>query len=343
MMSLKWRLSLQVSLAAVAVVAGGTAAVYLGVPRWLTAVLCALLMLVVAYAIVFAALRPLVRMARQMEQLTADHIDQRLPHRQANDELAHLGAAFNALLERLETAFTSQKMFVANVSHELRTPLATLIATLDLARQRERQPAQYREAISLALDDAWRMSQLIDELLDLAKADYQQDQVAMEDVRLDELLVDVREHLLRAYPAFNVELLFANDAADDAADDDRNDAAYDDRCLTVHANVYLLRIAFHNLMENNCKYSSNHTSMVQISYYGEWSIVSLSDSGYGMTPDEASHLYQLFYRGQRARKAEGSGIGMTLVEKIVAMHHGQISVRTQEGEGTTFLIRLRHI
>lgn len=131
-------------------------------------------------------------------------------------------------------------MFVSNVSHELRTPMAALSAELDLAVQKERSPEQYQNAIHNALQDSQRVIKLIDGLLNLAKADYEPEQIKREEIRLDELLLDARELVLRAHPDFHVELVFEQEAEDD-------------KVLTVIGNSYLLTTAFVNLIENNCK------------------------------------------------------------------------------------------
>ncbi len=224
-----------------------------------------------------------------------------------------------------------EQMFIGNVSHELRTPLATLIGSLDLALQRERTVAYYQETIAESLQNAWQMSRLIDGLLDLAKADYSKGQVKTERIRLDELLIDVRETILKQHPDYQIELLFGNEEADD------------DSSITVLGNAYLLRIAFSNLIENNCKYSANKTSFVQISFWDKWCTVFFSDNGRGMNEQEQEKLFDLFYRGEQSKDVEGSGIGMTLVQKIILLHQGEITVRSMKGEGTTFLIQFLHV
>lgn len=256
--------------------------------------------------------------------------DRRLPVKNAKDELGELALAFNALLSRLETSFNAQKTFVSNVSHELRTPLAALIAELDLALQKERNEEEYRKAIHHALQDAARMTKLIDGLLNLAKADYRQEQIKMEAIRLDELLLDVRALLLRAHPDYRIELLFEREEDDD-------------RMITVEGNLYLLTIAISNLIENNCKYSEDHTSCVHISYWDEWAILRFSDSGSGMSEEELHNLFTLFYRGEQESMAEGHGIGMALAQKIVQLHHGEIAAHSEPGQGTTFIVELPHI
>lgn len=155
---------------------------------------------VVGYILAKSTLKPIRSIVKEAENITASHIDKRLPVKNEQDELGELCIAFNNLLERLEKSFNSQKMFVSNVSHELRTPMASLTAELDLALLKERTAEQYQSAIDNALQDAHRIIKLIDGLLNLAKADYQSEQIKMEEVRLDELLLDARELVLKAHP-----------------------------------------------------------------------------------------------------------------------------------------------
>ncbi len=289
------------------------------------------LLFVSGYILARASLKPIRDIVRETETITAHHIDRRLPVKNEKDELGELSTTFNALLERLEASFNSQKMFVSNVSHEMRTPLAALIAELDLALQKERTGEQYRKAMQNALQDAGRMNKLIDGLLNLAKADYQKEQIKMQEIRLDELLLDVREFILRAHPDYHIELLFEQEDADD------------DNLITVQGNLYLLNIAFSNLIENNCKYSADKSSFIQISFWDKWTIVRLSDDGIGMSETDKQNLFTLFYRGDQENKVTGHGIGMALAQKIIHLHQGNITVHSEYGKGTTFVIELPHI
>lgn len=289
------------------------------------------LLFVSGYILARASLKPIRDIVREAETITAHHIDRRLPVKNGKDELGELSTTFNALLERLEASFNSQKMFVSNVSHEMRTPLAALIAELDLALQKERTSEQYRKAMQNALQDAGRMNKLIDGLLNLAKADYQKEQIKMQEIRLDELLLDVREFILRAHPDYHIELLFEQEDADD------------DNLITVQGNLYLLNIAFSNLIENNCKYSADKSSFIQISFWDKWTIVRLSDDGIGMSETDKQNLFTLFYRGDQENKVTGHGIGMALAQKIIHLHQGNITVHSEYGKGTTFVIELPHI
>ena len=285
---------------------------------------------VVGYILAKSTLKPIRSIVKEAENITASHIDKRLLVKNEQDELGELCITFNNLLERLEKSFNSQKMFVSNVSHELRTPMAALTAELDLALLKERTAEQYQSAISNALQDAHRIIKLIDGLLNLAKADYQSEQIKMEEVRLDELLLDARELVLKAHPEYHVELVFDQEAEND-------------NVLTVVGNNYLLTTAFVNLIENNCKYSSNRSSFVLISFWEQSAVIRLSDNGVGISDKDKENLFRLFYRGENKAFASGHGIGMTLTQKIIHLHKGELTVSSHQGEGTTFVVKLPHI
>lgn len=287
-------------------------------------------LVVVGYILSRSTLKPIRNIVKEAEKITASHIDKRLPVKNEQDELGELSTTFNALLERLEKSFNLQKMFVSNVSHELRTPMAALTAELDLALLKERSSEQYQMAIGNALQDSRRIVNLIDGLLNLAKADYQSEQITMEEVRLDELLLDARELVLKAHPDYHIELVFEQEAEED-------------NVLTIIGNSYLLTTAFVNLIENNCKYSSNRASSVLIAYWEQWAIIRLSDNGVGMSDTDKENLFKLFYRGENKHIAPGNGIGMALTQKIIHLHKGELTVSSHKDEGTTFVVKLPHI
>lgn len=290
-----------------------------------------LLLFAAGYFLARSALKPIRDIVDEAGSITGSKLDKRLPVRNRRDELGELSTAFNELLDRLEASFDAQKQFVSNVSHELRTPLAALTLSLDVALQKERTARQYEAAIGDALSDAHRMARLVDGLLNLARADYGKGEIKMEDIRLDELLLDVRTCILKAHPDYKVSLLFDQDEDND------------DRLITVRGNRYLLNIAFANLIENNCKYAADRSSTVQIAYWDKWVTVRLSDNGVGMSAAERAHLFTLFYRGRQQAGVEGYGIGMALSRKILLLHSGRIAVHSAPGEGTTFVVQLPHV
>ena len=210
----------------------------------------------------------------------------------------------------IERALTSQKMFASNVSHELRTPLAAIMGELGLALQKERTPAEYQSRIQRALGDASRMSDTIIGLLNLARAEYDASQIKMEPIRIDELLMDVTEEMLRAKQEYHTNIGFA-------------DEPESDDCLSVTANRYLLALAIRNLIENNCKYSSDHTCNILIHTKSSLS-TTFSDQGQGMSSIEQENLFRPFYRGNNT--SSGHGIGMALVSRIVKLHRFSVSI-----------------
>lgn len=289
------------------------------------------LLVAVGYILARLALKPVKGIAETAGRITEAHLDQRLPVRKENDELDELSMAFNALLERLENSFALQKNFVSNVSHEIKTPLAAIIAELDLVLQKEREPEQYKNAIKNALNDAHGMTQLTEGLLNLARADYRPDKIKHEEIRIDELLLDVVETLFRGHPDYHMEIILALDNEDD------------ERLVTVTGNRYLLSVALSNLIDNNCKYSDNHTSIIQISTSDDNVVIRFSDTGKGMTENERDRIFNLFFRGEDSRNVKGYGIGMTLALKIIRLHHGSLEVLSYPGEGTTFMVSLPHL
>lgn len=288
------------------------------------------LLVVAGYVLAKAALSPVRSIADEAEKITAGNIDRRLPVASGSDELGELAMTFNRLLQRLDAAFSSQKMFVSNVSHELKTPMAALMAELELALSRHRTPEQYEQAIRNVLGDAGKMTKLVDGLLDMARADCSPDRIKMEEVRADELLMDARDSVLKGDRGYSVDIIFESEADDDSV-------------LTLTGNSHLLATAFVNLMENNCKYSSDSSSVVSISHYRGMCVLRFSDKGPGIPEEERDKIFIPFYRGSSAGKVKGHGIGLALARKIVQLHGGTIEVFSKTGEGTTFVVRLPHV
>ena len=264
------------------------------------------------------------------EEITAMEISKRLPINNEKDELGELSIAFNQTLDRLEKAFNSQKMFVSNVSHELRTPMAALVAEMELTLMKERSPKEYQTAINNMLNDSHRIIKLVQGLLDMAKTDYLPEQIKKKETRLDELLLDARSIVLKANPQYSVKIIFEQETDDDSF-------------ITVMGNSYLLTTAFRNLIENNCKFSKDYSSIVQISYWEQNAIIRFSDNGIGISKNDANNIFIPFYRGENKDFAKGIGIGMALVKKIIDIHNGTIEVNSVKNEGTTFIISIPHI
>jgi len=285
---------------------------------------------IIGYLMARSTLKPVSKIVKQVEEITASNLSKRVEIDNQKDEIGELAATFNNTLDRLEQSFDSQKMFMSNVSHELRTPMAALIAELELSLHKERSNEDYKKVVENALIDAHKIEKLSNGLMDLAKASYNTNQIRMTPVRLDETLLDASATVMKARSDYNVDLIFGDDTDDD-------------RMVTIHGNEYLLRTAFINLMENNCKFSHNHSSTVQISFSDSRVFVRFSDTGIGISHEDLELIFKPFYRGENHHFSTGNGIGMTLAERIVKLHGGTISVSSQQGEGTVFTLTFEHI
>lgn len=286
--------------------------------------------LLVSRFLAHQSLKPISSVVSGVEEITATNLDSRLDEGNSKDEIAVLSITFNRMLDRLEHSFEAQKQFVVNISHELRTPLAAIIAELDLARLRSRSADDYREAIDRARNDAGRLARLTSLLLDLAKASYDRTEIAMHDVRIDEVLIDASGSIHRNDPEADVNAVYDGEIEDD-------------REITVRGNHYLLSTAFSNIMENGCKYSADRSVDVHISAVDGTVTVRFVDNGVGIPPDDVPHIFTPFFRGSNTKPAHGSGIGLSLTHRIIALHGGSITFESRLNEGTTFIVTLPNI
>jgi signal transduction histidine kinase len=276
------------------------------------------------------ALQPVSQMVDKVEEITASHLDLRIGEGRGKDEIAELAITFNRMLDRLENSFEAQRQFVSNISHELRTPLATIIGELEIAAKKGRTPAEYEELTRLILLDARRLVKLSNGLLDLAKASYDKAEIAFREVRLDELLLDTRQAVLKSNPDYGVNIIFEREIEEDDF-------------ISVQGNEYLLKVACINLIENGCKFSDDRQSTVAISFHAKNVILRFSDTGIGISPEDIANIFTPFYRGANKKYAEGHGIGLSLTSKIIHLHQGSLSVASRVTEGTTFTVELPHL
>jgi signal transduction histidine kinase len=274
------------------------------------------------------ALAPVSKMVEKVGEISANRLDLRIDTGTSRDEISELARTFNQMLARLESSFEAQRQFVSNISHELRTPLAAIIAELEISALKGRTVDEYRETIRLILQDAHRLSRLSNDLLDLAKASYDQSGIHFRPVRLDEVLLDARQSILRANGGYRVDIRYEKEPEEGDG-------------VVIRGNEYLLKVAFINLIENACKFSDDHRCVVTISFGAGKTVLRFADDGIGIPEADVEYVFTPFYRGQNKKHAPGNGIGLSLTQKIVALHHGTIAVESRVGEGTTFTVELR--
>jgi signal transduction histidine kinase len=284
----------------------------------------------VGYFLATKSLQPVASMVDKIRRITATNLDLRVDEGNRRDEIASLAITFNEMLDSIERSFDAQKQFVSNISHELRTPLTAMLTELQLTLSKERTNEEYKQASAHFVADTQKLIRLTKNLLDFAKANYDKAEIAFREVRLDELILDARNEVLHNKPEYKVDIAFEKEIEDDDF-------------LSVQGNEYLLKTAFINLMENSCKFSENKLATVTISYDPAQTILRFSDTGIGIDASELTHIFTPFYRGNNRTHAAGSGIGLSLTQKIIHLHKGDLSVTSEVGKGTTFSIQLPHL
>ncbi len=276
------------------------------------------------------ALKPIARINQEVSAISGRDFKRKISTGNNRDEIAQLATNFNQMLSRIDQAFEMQRSFVSNASHELRTPLAAIKSEIQVALEKERGPEEYREILHSLDQDNQRMIQLINGLLQLAKSEQGDAQLMHKLVRIDEVLFEVQEELLNQREDFNVFIDF-----EEIVEEDEN--------LTVLGNKPLLKTLFTNLFENACKYSANRTAEVRIKFNKVNVIISIRDTGLGISKEDQERVFEPFYRTASAANYKGHGIGLSICKRIADIHKGKIVVRSEVGVGSNFVVVLPHI
>src|SRR6476661_730979 len=269
------------------------------------------------------ALAPIAALNDQVDRLNAQDLHRRVDagrlRDSEQDDLARLARTFNRLLARLEESFASQRTFVSNASHELRTPLTASIGELQVLLTRERQPEAYREGVASVLAELQQLKDLINNLLDMAQADGAL--TGKEDIRLDELLLEVRE----AQPPAQRKRLHVDlsELPDDAA------------VLEIKGHRALLVRAVSNLVDNALKYSApDQLVRMSLRCTARSCRLQVADTGVCILPADLPRVFQPFFRADSARGVVGHGVGLPLAKRIAELHGGTLSLQSEPGRGT---------
>ncbi len=279
-----------------------------------------------SYWLAKPAFRPIHRLTRTARDIKAGDLHRRVPVPKARDEVHDLALTLNEMIGRLNQAFTQQRRFVADASHELRTPVTVIRSVTDVALA---QPLSLEEYFAVLRDvnaEAERLSQLINVLLALARADEGQVQLDREPVRLDLLAFDV---------ALTIEPLAVERGI--TLQVEKLEPA------TVMGDTARLIQAMMGLVDNALTYTNaggTVTLSVEVSNTSAYFIVC--DTGIGIAPQDAAHIFERFYRADpaRSRAAGGSELSLALVDWVVSAHNGSIAVESQPGLGSTFKVAL---
>lgn len=276
------------------------------------------------------ALRPVRDITQSAGQIEASNLSGRLPVT-GRDEFSLLAATFNAMLERLETAFArleqsfqQQRRFTADASHELRTPLTIIKANTSLALSGERTPEQYRHALAAADKAADRMNRIVQDLLLLARTDAAPWEARLAPTPLADVLEEAAEPLQTpAHPAITLDL---------PADP-----------LLVMGDQHALLRLFTNLLENAVRHTPQGGKItITATATEQFATVAVTDTGEGIAPEHLPHLTERFYRvdAARAREGGGTGLGLAICQSIVDAHGGSLAIASTVGQGTAVTVTI---
>lgn len=272
-------------------------------------------------------LKPITNVIRDVGSIGYGNLHKRLSEGNGKDEIAQLTQTFNTMLDRLEASISIQRQFVSNASHELRTPLTAISGQLEVLLLKDRTTEEYKASVASILEDIKGLNRTSNRLLLLAQASAENAEAAFISVRVDDMLWQAETELRRRRPEYKVNIEFEGNFDDE-------------RALTIRGNDQLIKTTFLNLMDNACKFSKDHQVTVVLTVIPKKLKISFSDNGMGIRPEDIDHIFEPFYRSNEAITVKGHGIGLSLVDRVVSLHKGSISVDSTLDVGSTFTIVL---
>ncbi|MGP3921055.1 sensor histidine kinase [Nonomuraea sp. 10N515B] len=265
------------------------------------------------------ATAPIIELTRAVDDLAAGHRDRRAAV-VSRDEIGRLATAFNTMADRVEKEDELRRLFAADVAHELRTPLAIQRSQIEAIQDGIAEPTS--EVINSLHEETLRLSRLVADLETLASADAATFTLDRRPLALDALVEETVAGLAGQFTEAGIAL--------------RTDLAE----VRVDGDAVRLRQVVTNLLTNALKFvPAGGTATITLRRVSGQAELSIADTGIGIPDDEIPHVFDRFFRGHAAR-AKGSGIGLAVVAELVAAHHGQVSVDSRAGCGTTFTVVL---
>jgi signal transduction histidine kinase len=270
-------------------------------------------------------LRPISKIVSQVSEITEINMNRRLDEGNQKDELSKLSQTFNRMLERLQAAFLSQRNFIANASHEIKTPLTIMTSEIDVSLLQPRNPEYYLNVLRSVRRGLRDLDALTTQLLLLAQTSASQPKTNFSLFRIDDALWETKEELSKAFPSYKIDIDFDLDIDPDA--------------LLMEGDEQLVKVAILNLMDNGCKYSDDHRTAIRLEMRDDnFLTLRFGNVGRGIDADQVDKIFEPFVRGRNNSSVKGTGIGLSLVSRIVNLHQGTIAVKSVPGEITEFVV-----
>ncbi len=272
------------------------------------------------------ALKPVDEITKTARMITSRSLNQRIKLRKTKDEIGRLTETFNDMISRLGQSFNQIRQFSADASHELRTPLTILKGEIEVGLRRKRYPEEYRKILNSNLEEVNHMSQIVDDLLFLSKADMGEIHLQKHRINLTELVSEVYAQAKMIATTKDIKVHMSNDV---------DGVVIGDRLK--------LRELLLNLVDNGVKYTPEGGEMrISLERGDSRFKLRVMDNGIGIAPEDQPHIFDRFFRVDKARSREagGSGLGLNICKWIVAAHGGEISVDSEIGKGSIFTVTL---
>jgi len=273
-------------------------------------------------------LGPVENITQAMRKISAENLNQRLPIGKARDEISRLAETFNSMLSRLEESFRKVNQFSGDASHELRTPLTILKGETEVALRWAKHPDEFRNMLESSMEEIDRMSRIIEDLLTLAKSEAGEKSLEIRELSLSDLLqvLYMQAKTLGEPKGIRPEL--------------KLDVT---REIRIQGDELRLRQLFLNLIANAVKYTPEGGQLeISLATREDEAVVTVSDTGIGIPEEHLPHIFDRFYRIDKARNREdgGTGLGLAIVQSLAQAHDGRVNVTSIPGEGSTFTVYL---
>ena len=282
-------------------------------------ILCSILFVVVL-------MKPFGRLQEMLNKVADGNLDESISEN-TYKETWNISQAVQSTITKLRTVDQSREEFVSNVSHELKTPITSIRVLADSLMSMEEVPVElYREFMTDISDEIDRESKIIDDLLSLVKMDKAAAELNIAQVDINALVQQILKRLRPIAKKRNVELIYESI-----------------REVTADVDEVKLSLAINNLVENAVKYNiENGWVRVTLDADHKFFYIKVADSGIGIPEEYQEHIFERFYRVDKARSREtgGTGLGLSITRNVILMHHGAIRLSSKEGEGSTFTVRI---
>jgi heavy metal sensor kinase len=284
------------------------------------------------YFLARKSLAPVVEMEGRAARIGASNLNERLPVPNERNELGRLAQIFNELLARLDLSFEQQRRFMADASHELRTPVAIVCGESEVAlSQQVRSSEEYRESLAILHDEGRRLTRIVEDLFTLTRADAGQHHFAPVNFYLDETVGECVRAVRSLAAQHGLELHYQY----------RGDE------LPLQGDEGLVRRMILNLLDNAIKYTPPGGRVrIELGRADSRYTISIADTGPGIPLDAQPHIFERFYRADKARSRNGetggggAGLGLSIASWIAEMHGGRITLARSDRQGSTFVISL---